>query len=121
MQSRYHEEEEKIQCALEEAERDTSGKVNIAALAKKHGVDEQRLRRRHKGKSSKITRPPANRKLTDKDGPGVGFGAGSPELRTYSARIRVRSVKNVERNACGAVRSSGKVSVIFLRSTEQPA
>ncbi|KAE8183083.1 hypothetical protein CF328_g8303 [Tilletia controversa] len=64
MPSNYHEDEEKLQCALEEA-RSTVGKVNISALARKYGVDMQRLTRRYKGKESKTTRAPTNRKLTD--------------------------------------------------------
>ncbi|CAD6902733.1 unnamed protein product, partial [Tilletia controversa] len=61
----YAELEEKVLTALEEAQAEPRGKPNITAIAKKHGVDAQRLRRRFHGKESKSTRPPTNRKLTD--------------------------------------------------------
>lgn len=41
------------------------GKINVARLAKKHDVPEMRLRRRLNGGSSKSTRSPSNKKLTD--------------------------------------------------------
>ncbi|KAE8233773.1 hypothetical protein CF326_g1192 [Tilletia indica] len=61
----YAAEEDKLQCALEEAQSVAPKKPNIASLAKKHGVDEQRLRRRFQGRHSRSTRPPANRKLSN--------------------------------------------------------
>ena len=64
MQLEYHKEEEKVLCALEEAQSCAEGKPNIQAIARKHGVDPQRLRRRYQGVDSKSSRPPSNRKLS---------------------------------------------------------
>ncbi|KAE8190035.1 hypothetical protein CF336_g5475, partial [Tilletia laevis] len=64
MPSAYQEEEERVLCAVEEAQK-SEGKINLSAIARKHNVDVQRLTRRYNGKASKSTRAPTNRKLND--------------------------------------------------------
>ncbi|KAE8224052.1 hypothetical protein CF319_g3001 [Tilletia indica] len=63
MPSKYEEEEERVECAVEEAR--AVVKPDFSALARKWKVDRLRISRRYQGKNSKSTRAPTNRKLDD--------------------------------------------------------
>ena len=63
MSSHYKDEEFDVLTALEVARRCET--PNLTAIAREYKVDYQRLKRRFKGGSSKSTRQPTNRKLTD--------------------------------------------------------
>ncbi|KAE8243663.1 hypothetical protein A4X06_0g6165, partial [Tilletia controversa] len=63
MPSKYEEEEERVACALEEAL--AADQPDFSALARKWKVNRLRISRRYRGKNSRSTRPPTNRKLND--------------------------------------------------------
>ncbi|KAE8231093.1 hypothetical protein CF326_g3891, partial [Tilletia indica] len=67
MQTKYQQEEEAVECAVEEAQaaQRNGDPINFAALAIKYKVNRLRVWRRYCNGKSKSTRAPTNRLLTD--------------------------------------------------------